>query len=96
MTSQENIIDVTLLPFVKEEGGRRQDCSSLPAERCQMAPAAGWAAPGRVSACAGEAASLCSPGPKLAPAQPAGKLRTPAAPPRSPHPGQGANRHSHN
>lgn len=62
--------------------------SFVPAERWQTALAADCAAPGHVSAFGGEAASLCSPALTPAPARPEGKLRTLAAPPRPPRPGQ--------
>lgn len=59
----------------------------LPAGRFPAAQVGGSAAPGRASASGGEAASPCSPAPMRAPAQPAGKRRTPTGPPRSPPPG---------
>lgn len=62
---------------------------SIPAGRWQKVLAAGSAAPGRISASAGEAASLGSPAQTQAPARLAGRWRTPAAPPQRPHPGGG-------
>lgn len=61
---------------------------SIPAGRCRKVLVAGSAAPGHVSASAGGAASLCSPARTLAPARPAGRWRTPAAPPPRPHPAE--------
>lgn len=80
--------------FWKEEETRARSASLVPAGRCRAAPAADCAAPGRASASGGEAACLCSPGLRPAPARPAGTPRTPAAPPHSPHPGQRGT-HSH-
>lgn len=62
--------------------------SSVPAGRWQRVLAAASAAPGRVSACAGGAASLGSPARTQAPARPAGRRQTPAAPLPRPRPGE--------
>lgn len=62
--------------------------SSAPAGSWPRVLAAGSAAPGRVSASAGGAASLGSPAQMPAPARPAGRRRTPAAPRRHPHPAE--------
>lgn len=72
-----------------------QPLVSVPAGSCRGVPGAGSAAPGRASASAGGAASLCSPAPRREPAPPAGRWRTLTAPRRSPPPDRKWKKHSY-